>query len=62
MSHITFGCSPANQGFAADVNADHLTVIDGSFAVPTGPGLGVEVDEERVRSLLSSNPSETPGG
>ena len=24
-------------------------VVDGHVAVPTGPGLGVEIDEERVR-------------
>jgi muconate cycloisomerase len=53
MSDTAFGCSPANQGLAADVTADPLTVVDGTFALPTGPGLGVEVDEERVRSLLS---------
>ncbi len=27
-------------------------VVDGQLAVPTGPGLGVEVDEEKVRKLL----------
>jgi len=53
MSDTAFGCSPANQGLAADVTADPLTVVNGTFALPTGPGLGVEVDEERVRSLLS---------
>lgn len=52
MSDTAFGCSPANQGLAADVTADPLRVADGSFALPTGPGLGLEVDEERVRSLL----------
>jgi muconate cycloisomerase len=26
-----------------------LEVEDGKMAVPTGPGLGVEIDEERVR-------------
>jgi L-alanine-DL-glutamate epimerase-like enolase superfamily enzyme len=38
---------------SGDPNADPLTVVDGTFALPTGPSLGVEVDEEWVRSLLS---------
>jgi muconate cycloisomerase len=53
MSDTTFGCSPANQGLAADVTANPVVAVDGCFAVPTGPGLGVEVDEQRVRSLSS---------
>lgn len=27
-------------------------VVDGHLAVPAGPGLGVEVDEEKMRALL----------
>lgn len=53
MSETAFGCSPANQGIAADVTSDPVTVVDGRYRVPTGPGLGVVVDERRVRSLAS---------
>lgn len=51
MSDTAFGCSPANQGLAVDVCREPPKVVDGFFAVPTGPGLGVEVDEDLVRSL-----------
>ena len=52
MQSIEFGCSPANQGVITDVSHDPVTLERGVFAVPTGPGLGVEVDEDRVRSLV----------
>ncbi len=51
MSDTGFGCSPANQTLAADVSADPPAVVDGAYTVPTGPGLGIEVDEDRVRAL-----------
>jgi L-alanine-DL-glutamate epimerase-like enolase superfamily enzyme len=51
MSATGFGCSPANQTVATDVCDDPPRVVDGAYAVPTGPGLGIEVDEERVRAL-----------
>ena len=51
MSDTRFGCSPANQTLVADICADPPTVVDGAYTVPTGPGLGVEVDEDRVRAL-----------
>jgi len=53
MSDVAFGCSPANQGLAADVTAGPLNVVDGQFSVPTGPGLGVDVDEDLVAALLT---------
>lgn len=37
--------------FMRDVLADPPELADGHFAVPTGPGLGVTVDEERLRAL-----------
>jgi len=51
MSDVAFGCSPANQGLTADVTADPLEVVDGYYSVPTGPGLGIEVDESLVAAL-----------
>lgn len=39
------------QFLTADVLKQPLKVVDGKMDVPTGPGLGVEVDEEKVRAL-----------
>ena len=50
---IDFGCSPANQGVVRDVTETPITVSDGVFAVPEGPGLGVEVDETILRRLAN---------
>jgi muconate cycloisomerase len=51
MDRVDYGCSPANQGVVLDVSETPITLKDGVFAVPTGPGLGVNVDEGLVRSL-----------
>ena len=45
MDRVDFGCSPANQGVIQDVTETPITVTTGHFDVPTGPGLGIEVDE-----------------
>lgn len=34
--------------------AEPLRVIDGAVVVPTGPGLGIDVDEERVRAMAAA--------
>lgn len=52
MQTVEFGCSPANQGVVSDVSDDPVRVERGVFTLPTGPGLGVEVDHDRVRSLM----------
>lgn len=51
IRQLHFGVSPANKGIAADVSRDPLTLVEGSFAVPGGPGLGVDVDENLVEEL-----------
>jgi len=51
MDRVDFGCSPANQGVIQDVSETPIIVTDGQFPVPTGPGLGVDVDEGMVRQL-----------
>jgi muconate cycloisomerase len=43
------------QFLAADVLKKPLAVADGYIDVPTGPGLGIEVDEEKVKSLVVRN-------
>lgn len=35
----------------SDVLVEPLVVVDGSMAIPAGPGLGIEVDEARLRRL-----------
>lgn len=42
------------QFLTADVLKHPLKVVDGSMEVPTGPGLGVEVDEEKVMALAEN--------
>lgn len=37
--------------YAQCITAEQIEVVDSSIAIPTGPGLGIEVDEELVRSL-----------
>lgn len=44
MGAIDFGCSPGNQGLSGDVTTKPLTIENGHIAVPTGPGLGIDVD------------------
>lgn len=50
---------------ASDVITEPHTIKDGSFSVPTGPGLGVTIDEERLKYLEEEhgrNPHQTDGG
>lgn len=51
MDRIDYGCSPANQGVLLDVAESPIGVSNGVYEVPTGPGLGVDVDEGLVRRL-----------
>ena len=51
MDRVDFGCSPANQGVVQDVTESPITVSSGHFAIPTAPGLGVDVDETMLRLL-----------
>jgi L-alanine-DL-glutamate epimerase-like enolase superfamily enzyme len=50
--------------YTTDVLRDPFEVTNGFLPVPTGPGLGVDVDWEKVQSLASSpkfyGPSEVP--
>lgn len=55
MSDTKYGCSPGNLGISSDVTANPPRAIDGSVTVPTGPGLGVDVDEALVRGLTSDS-------
>jgi glucarate dehydratase len=57
-SMLHLGAALPNLGFAADAHYHHLTddvikgglmqYVDGEIAVPTGPGLGVELDRDKL--------------
>jgi L-alanine-DL-glutamate epimerase-like enolase superfamily enzyme len=51
MDRLDFGCSPANQGVVQDVTESPITVSSGHLAIPTAPGLGVDVEEKMLRLL-----------
>ncbi len=46
---LEWGVSLSSQYLAADLVRRPIAIRDGHAAVPEGPGLGIEVDEERVR-------------
>ncbi len=46
---LAWGLTVTNPALAEDVAVAALRVEDGHVAVPEGPGLGIEVDERRVR-------------
>ncbi|MCY4424957.1 MAG: mandelate racemase/muconate lactonizing enzyme family protein [Acidimicrobiaceae bacterium] len=45
MRAVGFGCSPGNQGVSSDVSSDPLVAVNGEYPVPSGPGLGIDVDQ-----------------
>ncbi|HUC52299.1 MAG TPA: enolase C-terminal domain-like protein [Xanthobacteraceae bacterium] len=49
VPEIAWGLTVTSPGLAEDVVTTPLRVDDGHVTVPDGPGLGVEVDERRVR-------------
>ena len=44
MTAVDFGCSPGNQGISSDVTTKPLIIENGHYTLPTGPGLGIDVD------------------
>lgn len=44
---------------AMDVITEEHTIKDGSFSVPTGPGLGVTIDEDRLKYLEEAHARHT---
>lgn len=48
------------QFLTADVLTEQLEPKDGWIAAPTGPGLGVEIDEEKVRDLVERTGAAPP--
>lgn len=43
--------SASRRYWERDIVSPEFEVSDGTMAVPTGPGIGVEVDEERIEAL-----------
>ena len=48
---LEWSLSPTSPYLAEDVLAKPLVFANGHAEVPTGPGLGIEVDERRVRKF-----------
>jgi muconate cycloisomerase len=46
---LAWGLTVTNAGLAEDVTAAPLRIEAGHIVVPDRPGLGIEVDEARVR-------------
>ena len=49
VPELAWGLTVTNLGLAEDVAVDPLAVMRGHVEVPDRPGLGIEVDERRVR-------------
>jgi len=49
------------QFLTADILAKPLKIADGAADVPDGPGLGIEVDEQKVRELVERTQTRDPG-
>ncbi len=45
--------SASSRYWSQDIVSPEFVVSDGHMAVPTGPGIGVEIDEERVEALTT---------
>jgi len=45
---IDLGCEMSGQFLLEDDFGGPLEMVDGALVVPTGPGLGVEIDEEKL--------------
>ena len=50
---LDWGVSPTSPYLAEDILSRPLTFSRGHALVPSGPGLGIEVDEERVRRFAA---------
>jgi O-succinylbenzoate synthase len=46
--------SASSRFYARDIVTEPITVVDGYVAVPTGPGLGFEIDDEFLDSITTA--------
>lgn len=49
LAHPAYLMGPMK--YREQITAEHVTVVDSCVAVPTGPGLGVNVDDDLLRAL-----------
>ena len=54
MPNVTWGLTLTHAGLAEDVTQTPLPVAHGFAGVPDAPGLGITVDEEKVRRFQVS--------
>ncbi|MGE5523189.1 MAG: enolase C-terminal domain-like protein, partial [Rhodospirillaceae bacterium] len=47
--NLNWGLNVTNHYLAEDLSAQPVQIVRGEIRVPQGPGLGVEISEERVR-------------
>jgi O-succinylbenzoate synthase len=45
--------SASRRYWERDIVSPEFEVVDGTMAVPTGPGIGVEIDVERIEALTT---------
>lgn len=51
VSALTFEYDTTENRFIRDIVIDPPELVDGGFAIPTQPGLGVELDEDALRTF-----------
>ena len=49
LPQIAWGLTLSNEGLAEDLTARPIRIVHGHVEVSDRPGLGIEVDEERLR-------------
>jgi muconate cycloisomerase len=54
LPQVNWDVSVTNQYLAEDIAQNPIHIWEGHVAPPSGPGLGIEVDEERIRRLSYS--------
>jgi L-alanine-DL-glutamate epimerase-like enolase superfamily enzyme len=60
LSHAQLPSITCHELWEHDLLRERLPLIDGYMAVPTGPGLGIEVDEEALDRLRVEEAAPTP--
>ena len=56
LPQIAWGLTLTNAGLSEDVTAQPLRIAQGHVEVSDRPGLGIEVDEERLRRFRRGGP------
>ena len=60
LSHARWPAVTALNNYADDLLTDPLSIMDGELTVPTGPGLGVAVDEAAIERFRMEPPYDLP--